>query len=155
MRLDRRALAWAWALAIVSACGGSTVAPVATPRREAPTWPTSSWEDRHSLMTFAVLPNMARAWQEHDGAPDPTMTCRTCHGANAEEVAYRMPNTLPPLDPAHLPSRTSRDPREAKTARFMFDVVVPQMTELLDAPPYDAKTGRGFFCFDCHPKGGT
>ncbi len=107
-------------------------------------------------MTFAVLPNMARAWQEHDATPDPTMTCRTCHGADAEAVAYKMPNGLPPLDPAHLPSPTSHDPREARVAKFMFDVVAPKMlTDLLDAAPYDPATGRGFYCFDCHARKGT
>lgn len=103
-------------------------------------------------MTFAVLPNMGRAWQAFEKTPFAELTCTRCHGADAEAASYKMPNRLPPLDPARLPSRDAKDPKEARMARFMFDEVVPQMTELLDAEPYDAKTGRGFFCFDCHPK---
>jgi hypothetical protein len=155
---DGRSDLWATCVFVgLAACGGTVAprAPLAPAAHEAQSWPTLSWEGRHDLMTLAVLPNMSRAWQEHDGAADPTMTCRTCHGANAEAVDYRMPNGLPPLDLAHLPSATSRDPREARMAKFMFDVVVPKMTDLLDATPYDPATRRGFYCFDCHPKGGT
>jgi hypothetical protein len=155
MRNGRSILGAACIFALLSACGGTVARRSTPPRSEPPSWPTMSWEDRHNLMTFAVLPNMARAWQEHDGTADPTTTCRTCHGANAEAVDYRMPNGLSPLDPAHMPSPTSRDPREARAAKFMIEIVVPKMTDLLDAEPYDRATGRGFSCFNCHPKGGT
>jgi len=107
-------------------------------------------------MTFTVLPNMGQTWQKFSGSDAPTLTCRTCHGANAEDVAYKMPNpALLPLDPALLPSQTSRDAHEARWAKFMVEDVVPQMTDLIDAQPYDAKTGRGFGCFDCHTKRGA
>jgi hypothetical protein len=110
-----------------------------------------SWEDRHDAMTFAVLPNMARLFQGFYHSPDPDMTCRTCHGAAAERVRYKMPNGLPPLDPAHLPSEDSPDPKEARVARFMIEEVTPQMADLLGVPVYDPATRTGFSCFRCHP----
>jgi hypothetical protein len=141
----------ALSLAMATSCRGS--APPASPERGAARdeWSALSWEDRHDKMTFAVLPNMARAFQRFDGAADPTMTCATCHGADAELVHYAMPHGLPALDPAHLPDRNAADPREAKIARFMFDEVTPAMADLVGVSPYDPATRRGFSCFNCHP----
>ena len=102
-------------------------------------------------MTFVVLPNMGRLWQEFTKSDAPTLTCRTCHGEDAEDVKYRMPNpALPPLDPKRLPTASSRDANEARWAAFMRNEVVPRMTGMLDAQPYDPETGKGFFCFNCH-----
>ncbi len=115
------------------------------------TWAETGWEDRHTTMTFTVLPNMGRLWQKFTASDAPTLTCRTCHGQDAEDVKYRMPNpSLPALDRNRLPDASSRDPREAKWAAFMRNDVVPMMTNLIDADPYDPKTGKGFFCFNCH-----
>jgi hypothetical protein len=100
-------------------------------------------------MTFAVLPNMARTFQRLRGRPDPTLTCRTCHGKDAERVAYKMPHGLTALDPAHMP-----DP-DARTVRFMTTEVVPQMARILGVPVYDPSTKQGFGCFNCHPARGS
>jgi hypothetical protein len=134
-----------------AACGGNTTPPKsvahqARQRNGPPTWPKLSWGDRHELMTFTVLPNMAQTWQAFAKTDAPTLTCRTCHGENAEAARYQMPTPrLPPLDPAHMPSRDSSDANEARWTAFMTDEVVPQMIDLLDAPP-------SFGCFSCHTK---
>jgi hypothetical protein len=97
-------------------------------------WSSMSWEDRHDLMTWTVLPNMSPVFQKVFATPDPSLSCRTCHGANAEAVAYKMPNTLPPLDPARMPT--------GPVADAMKRAVVPEMTQLL---------GTTVGCFTCHP----
>lgn len=89
-------------------------------------------------MTFAVLPNMARAFQRFRGTESPEMTCRTCHGEDAEQVAYKMPHGLPALDRARLPQ-----PGDSPIAKFMIEEVTPQMKELLG--------GKEVTCFTCHP----
>jgi hypothetical protein len=133
-------------LIALASCGGTNRTPVRSENNSAPTWPTLSWEDRHDVMTFTVQPNMGRAWQDFTKSDAPTMTCRTCHGANAEDVDYKMPNPkLPPLDPANMPRKNSSSTREAKYTTFMTDVVVPKMIFLIDAPP-------SFGCFNCHTK---
>ena len=109
-------------------------------------WRALSWEQRHDVMTFSVLPNMAHAFQRFAGTADPELTCRTCHGHDAEAVEYKMPRDLPPLDPRHLPDATNRDPRIARTAKFMIDEVTPGMADLLGV---DRAT---FTCFACHPE---
>ena len=152
--------------ATVVSCGGAPVSPAAptsaaaratpVPAAESSvpasgdTWATSSWEDRHDTMEFVVHPNMARLFQQHYRKPAPDMTCRTCHGADAEAVQYKMPHGLPALDPAHLPDGSGSDAR-ARTAKFMIEEVTPKMIDLLEVAPYDPKTKRGFGCFNCHP----
>ncbi|MGZ3473430.1 MAG: hypothetical protein ACXWUG_03290 [Polyangiales bacterium] len=110
------------------------------PATVADEWSQTSWEDRHDAMTWMVLPNMARAFQRFHGSEDPTLTCRSCHGKDAEEVGYAMPHGLPKL--ARIPR--AGDPTLTKTERFMIEEVVPQMREMLGAP--------NLSCESCHPK---
>jgi hypothetical protein len=93
-----------------------------------------SWEERHDLMTWSVLPSMMPVFQQTFATTNPELNCRTCHGQNAEAVAYRMPNGLPALDPAHLPT--------GKIAEAMRREITPRMSELL---------GKTETCFSCHP----
>lgn len=122
------------------ACG-SHARPAAKPAHEAAParedrWAKLSFEDRHSVMTFTVLPNMARTWRDFKHAEDASMTCRTCHGQDAEAVSYRMPNpSLAKIDPAHPPS--------GPVAEFMKTKMVPEMSNLVSA-----EVG----CNTCHPK---
>ncbi len=102
-------------------------------------------------MTWLVHPNMAKLFQRFQGTAYPELTCRSCHGPDAEQVQYKMPHGLPALDPAHMPDPDGPG-REARVARFMIDEVTPQMADLLGVAPYDASTGRGFGCFGCHPQ---
>jgi len=96
-------------------------------------------------MTWVVLPNLARLVQEFEGEKEPRLSCFTCHGRDAELVAYAMPRGLPSLDPKHLPDRHSADAREAKLAAFMADEVVPRFANMTHDP--------NVTCFTCHPKG--
>lgn len=141
----------ALAIFLLAACAPR---PAARPTATAPTtWESASWEDRHATMTWTVLPNMGRLFQHERRTASPELTCRTCHGPDAEAVHYAMPHGLVALDPAHLPSASSSDPEEARTAVFMADVT-ERMRTMIDAAPWDPTTGRGFSCFSCHPKAG-
>jgi len=144
-------------VAVTLGCGAPgpapapALAPALAPARTASAtntpeddWTPMSWEDRHDVMTWAVLPNMGRTFWHFEGKAAPELSCRTCHGADAEAVKYRMPNGLPSLDPAHMPSATSANAKEARIVKFMQDEVVPQMRELLGAPQLS--------CFTCHPR---
>jgi hypothetical protein len=104
-------------------------------------WSPLTWEERHSEMTFLVLPNMARLFQQHDRKPAPDLTCRSCHGEDAEQVGYAMPHGLTALDPRHMP-----DPADDRV-RFMTGEVTPKMADLLGIDRAD------FTCFGCHPTG--
>jgi hypothetical protein len=90
---------------------------------------------------------MAHEFQEFAGTPYPELSCFSCHGSDAEQVAYRMPHGLPPLDPGHLPTPSDPDARRARFAKFMIEEVTPLLGELLDAP--------GVSCNTCHPLPGS
>jgi hypothetical protein len=133
-------------LATLAACGrlppSQSKAPASPAARSEDEWSKTSWEDRHDTMTWLVLPSMARLFWRFEGKPYPDLTCFSCHGEDAETVAYRMPHALPPLDPAHMPRRDSPDPGEAKIAAFMEDEVTPELTEMLGKADVS--------CFTCH-----
>ena len=118
------------------ACGPHAAAPPppqAQPKHEEDAWAKLSFEERHSVMTFTVLPNMARAWRDFRATKDPEMTCRTCHGQDAEAVNYRMPNpALSHVDPARVPP--------GPVAQFMKTKMVPEMRELTGSPSLDCNT---------------
>ncbi len=141
LRRLRRALPSLVVAIAASACQGhaANVPAAGAPATARDEWTPLSWEERHDAMTFRVLPNMARLFQRFQGKPVPDMTCRTCHGADAEQVAYAMPRGLPPLDPAHMPP-------DDRVARFMKDEVVPTMADLLGVDR------ARLSCFDCHPR---
>jgi hypothetical protein len=126
------------ASALSVACAAHPAATPSSPPHDE--WRPLTWEERHDAMTFRVLPNMARLFQEFQRKPAPDMTCRTCHGADAEQVAYAMPHGLPALDPAHMP-----DPHDP-VVRFMTGEVAPTMADLVGIDR------AHFSCFDCHPR---
>jgi hypothetical protein len=109
-------------------------------------WRQKSWEERHDVMTWLVLPTMARKFQAFAGSEYPELSCFSCHGADAEQVKYKMPHVLPALDPAHLPDPQSKNAHEARYATFMTDEVTPTMRELLGMPELS--------CMTCHPRAG-
>ncbi len=114
-------------------------------------WASSTWEERHDVMTWALLPNLGRTFQSFRGEREPSLACTTCHGEDAERVNYKMPNGLPALDPEHMPSEASKDPHEARMAKVMRERVMPQAIAILETVPYDPRTKKGFSCFSCHP----
>lgn len=162
--MKRRAHSWAAValLVVSSAACASRPAPVvrepAPARAPAPdaappvdAWASATWEERHDLMTWALLPNLGRTFQRIRGERDPSLACTTCHGEDAERVNYKMPNGLPPLDPEHMPSEASKEPHEARMAKVMREQVMPQAMAILDTVPYDPRTKKGSSCFSCHP----
>lgn len=124
--------------AVALSCGPRAATKSPAPQRD-DGWAKLSFEERHSVMTFTVLPNMARTWRDFRGTAWPEMTCRTCHGKDAEAVSYRMPSpSLPPIDPAHPPA--------GPVAEFMKQKMVPQMIDLASTSP------DHFSCNSCHPR---
>ena len=126
---------------VVVACGASPTpnGNVSPPKQDE--WAGLSWEERHDVMTFAVLPNMARTFQRFRASPNPDLTCVGCHGADAEKTLYKMPNKLPALDPAKMPDPNAPG-EDGRMAKFMTEEVTPEISELL---------GKRATCFTCHP----
>lgn len=141
--------------------GGSTATPpaadadastTATAAADASAAPQVAWADmtpqqKGEFMQQRVMPVMREMFQAHDAHRFEHFTCATCHGANAREVNFHMPNGIAPLDPTQIPGMfASQDPMHV----FMTQRVWPRMTELLGAQPYNPETHQGFGCLGCH-----
>ncbi len=114
-------------------------------------WPDKSPEQRGAYMGLVVLPAVTELWQQSPNA-EQEVTCATCHGPGAAEGDFAMPNAaLTPLDPAN-DFEAHQD--SAAFLEFMMTQLTPEMTELLDAEPFDFETNEGFSCFACHTPAG-
>ena len=99
-------------------------------------------------MKEAVLPTEAPLFREYSSTRFAELTCRSCHGASADDGTYAMPNpALPKLRPGNLFDMEKTNPR---VFRFMYDVVTPRTAALLNVPEWSHKTMSGFGCFNCH-----
>jgi hypothetical protein len=111
-------------------------------------------DQRKAYMQAAVLPMMEPLFASHDPERFGGFGCRSCHGTQARERGYAMPNPeLPTLYPTGSEEQKAAVHKHRATARFMHQQVTPGMRKLLGAPGYDPATGQGFSCFHCHPRG--
>lgn len=97
-------------------------------------------------MDEVVMPRMKQLFQE--AAPDEfaEMDCRTCHGQDAKERHFEMPNpALPKLSTGGDFEVEMRD--HPDMTKFMKNVVVPEMIKALPGV-------EGFGCFNCHTQAG-
>jgi len=151
-------------LTILSSCGGgasasSSSSTTATSAATAPHYqpPERPWSEldhdaRAHHMTRQVMPAMTELFAAHDGERYGDFSCATCHGADAAERHYAMPNpSLPVLYPTGTIGQMQTVDRNPVAVRFMFNQVTPAMRQLLGASELDVATGSGFTCFACHP----
>ncbi len=104
-------------------------------------------EARSKFMKEHVTPTMKRAFQKFDPNEYADFGCKTCHGKNAREVHFHMPNpNLPKLDFAKLKAGK----QEPKVAKWIGEVVEPEMAKLLGAEVASESNPKGFSCLDCH-----
>ncbi len=116
---------------------------------EPETWAELDHEERVTYMSEVVTPAMRDIFQAHDPDRYAGFSCQTCHGENASEVDYAMPNGLTPL-PMEGTLEAAEAIDAAETA-FMLDEVFPKMVELLDYEKYnEVSAPDGFRCVGCH-----
>ncbi|MCA9611855.1 MAG: hypothetical protein H6722_22530 [Sandaracinus sp.] len=110
-------------------------------------WADMNHEQKGAYMRDVVTPQMRAMFQAFDAEHYADFGCATCHGENAREVGFHMPNDLAPLNPANIPAMFQS---EHPGAVFMTQQVWPKMVELLGAEPYNPETHEGFGCLGCH-----
>jgi hypothetical protein len=129
----------------------STAAPEAAadagpPEPAKPLWKDMNGAQRAEYMKTVVAPKMGQLFKEFDPKHFADVTCVTCHGPNAKKGEFKMPNPkLPKV--ASFEAAMKKNP---KTTKFMAEQVVPEMSKLLDVPPFDPATKAGFGCMNCH-----
>lgn len=104
-------------------------------------------EEKGDFMEHVVMPAMKPLFQQFDAEEYSHFSCATCHGRDAREVNFRMPNGVEPLDPAHMPSE---DGESGRAMHFMAEQVKPRMAELLHQTQWSPTNPQGFGCFNCH-----
>jgi hypothetical protein len=110
-------------------------------------------ETKGRYMAEVVMPVMNEVFAAAPASDRlPTeVSCETCHGDDAMEVGFVMPNTLYPLVPQEIAGMfTSEDEELAAISIYMAGPVEHRMAELLGRQPYDVETGEGFGCLGCH-----
>ena len=114
-------------------------------------WADKDFQQRKEWMGIKVLPEMKTLFKAYDEAQFKGFGCDTCHGADGKDKNYAMPtDSIYPLDKADPVGKAMK--YDEAVTKFMVEKVVPDMAKLVDAEPFDPKTGKGTFgCFSCHP----
>ncbi len=144
------------------ACGGSAKLggdikkPPAVPAVKGPAkpWEKLTHEERVTYMQDHVEPTMSKLFAEAGMVKAADFTCETCHGPNAYDNDYKMPNpSLHKVYPTGSKEQQAQSANHTQDLIFMFNTVVPTMRTLVGAAKYDPDTKKGFSCFKCHPNG--
>jgi hypothetical protein len=164
------------------ACGGSgspppstapaasTAAPEAPPPSSAPPasstppapekvvgppdvkWTDMTPEQKGKYMAAVVVPRMKELFVGFDSKEFATFDCATCHGKDAKQRAFKMPNPgiyALPADAAGFGKLMKDKPEWMK---FMGEKVKPEMAKLLALQEMDPKKPQPgtFGCGNCH-----
>jgi hypothetical protein len=110
-------------------------------------WETMTHEARMDYMKKTVVPTMKPLFQQFDAKHYANFGCKTCHGKEPKAVKFKMPTPdLPKLDFAALKAGKQKP----EIAKWMGEVVKPQMAKLLHMPEYTEANPKGFGCLECH-----
>ena len=103
---------------------------------------TLSREEKAKVMMTKVVPNVGKAFKEHDGKKFEKFGCAVCHGPQKKDDPHKV---LPKLTFSNggLEKLQKSKPEMMK---FMHEKVVPAMAEALGEKPYDPATKQGFGC---------
>ena len=145
---------------VLAACGSNAPAPNAPKEGGAaageadvalPDVPFDKLEhdQRIAFMKKKVMPAMKPIFQNHDAKDFAQFSCKTCHGEQAKQGHFDMPNpNLPKLNFADMSEFKKED------LDWMHNEVWPTMGKLLDMPLYSKDNPKGFGCLNCHTEKG-
>jgi len=102
-------------------------------------------DQRIAFMKQKVVPAMKTIFQNHDPKDFEKFGCQTCHGAQAKDGHFDMPNPdLPKLNFADM-AKFKKDDLD-----WMKNEVWPTMGNLLQEKLYSEENPKGFSCLNCH-----
>ena len=103
-------------------------------------------EQREEFMKQKVVPQMKPLFQKHDAEDFAEFGCETCHGAQAKDDHFDMPNPqLPKLNLSDLGNFKKSD------VEWMQKEIAPTMSKILNLPMASTENPKGFGCPSCHP----
>ena len=104
------------------------------------------FDERVEFMTEIVEPRMQELMQEFDADEFSSFSCSNCHGEDAEENEYELPNGLEALSNDDFPIEDIEDDERRAYAEFMEEEIVPEIAELLER----SIGVTGVRCTTCH-----
>ncbi len=105
-------------------------------------------DQRIAFMKQKVVPTMKPLFQNHDPKRFAEFGCKTCHGKQAKEGHFDMPNPeLPKLNFADMSKFKKED------LEWMGKEIMPTMAKTLGQEPYSEQNPKGFGCLECHTEG--
>ena len=108
-----------------------------------------SYDEKRAFMKEHVVPTMKPLFQNFDGDKFASVGCKTCHGKEPQKSKYKMPSPdLPKLDFAAIKAGKQKP----EMAKWMSEVVKPEMAKLLQQPEMSTSNPDGFGCLECHQK---
>jgi hypothetical protein len=102
-------------------------------------------DQRIAFMKQKVVPEMKPLYQKHDPKDFAEFGCVTCHGKQAKEGHFDMPNP-------ELPKLNFNDMSKFKKEdiEWMEKDIAPTMAKILNLPLYSKDNPKGFGCLACH-----
>ncbi|NVB84381.1 MAG: hypothetical protein HOV81_38760 [Kofleriaceae bacterium] len=102
-------------------------------------------DQRVEFMKQKVMPAMKPIFQNHDATKYAEFSCKTCHGEQAAQGHFDMPNAdLPKLNFGDMSKYKKED------LEWMGKEVKPAMAKLLSLPEFTPENPKGFGCLHCH-----
>jgi hypothetical protein len=134
----------------VPAAPGAPAAPAADAAAGGVVWKDMKREEREHYMKTVVVPTMKPLFAKWSPDEFGDIRCATCHGASAKDKTFKMPNPKLPRLPTDEAGWKALEAKEPEAVKFMREVVVPTMAQMLGEKPYDPATKEVFGCFECH-----
>jgi|GEM_PF-2971559 len=110
-------------------------------------WEALSPGERDEFMEARFSPVMKALFQEFDPDMYGAFACATCHGADAEAMAYAMPADVAAIGLSDIPVDEIEDPERREVGIWMDEVILPEMGRMFE----QEITLEGSSCLDCHP----
>lgn len=120
-------------------------------------WKDMTKEQKGKFMKAVIVPKMKVTFQKFDGKKFEKFNCATCHGKDAKDREFKMPNPKADIHP--LPDSAegfkammAKKPDWPKWAKFMGEEVEPQIAGLLGMPVFNPQKPDkdAFGCNRCH-----
>jgi hypothetical protein len=128
----------------------AAAAPV-TPAQVA--WADMTRPQRGQYMASVVMPKIKELFRSFDEKKFAEFNCRTCHGKDAKDRGFEMPNPNLFALPSTQEGWGELAKDKGQWMQFMSQQVKPQMAALLGVKEYDPKNPQPgtFGCNTCHP----
>jgi hypothetical protein len=128
----------------------AAAAPVVGPPQVA--WADMTKPQRGKYMATVVMPRMGELFRSFDAKEFAEFGCKTCHGQDARERAFKMPNPGIYELPATPEGWGSLMKDKPEFMKFMNEKVKPEMATLLGLKQFEPQNPQPgtFGCNGCH-----